>query len=179
MTSDGVIELPGIIMLFACIFRCAQYMKQSQLKLGRYFWLASVLVFFAVIRRELNYLPELFIPSSFSFLNHSYDWWEDAILLTVYLLIVGLLAYSWRYLWAVLKKVPISLYITVVVLALLEYMGENAIFIPENIGEIVEEIAETSVYAIALIYLWRFKLSDFDHSVSYQPNHHQPCNAHE
>ena len=99
--------------------------------------------------------------------------------ITVYLLIVGLLAYSGRYLWAVLKKVPISLYITVVVLALLEYMGENAIFIPENMGEIVEEIVETSVYAIALIYLWRFKLSDFDHSVSYQPNHHQPCNAHE
>jgi hypothetical protein len=49
-------------------------MKQSQLKLGQYFWLASVLVFFAVIRRELNYLPELFIPSDFSLLAHSYDW---------------------------------------------------------------------------------------------------------
>ena len=164
-------------MLFACIFRCAQYMKQSQLKLGQYFWLASVLVFFAVIRRELNYVPELFIPSNFSFLNHSYDWWEDAVLLTVYLLIVGLLAYSWRYLWAVLKKVPISLYITVVVLALLEYMGENAIFIPENMGEIVEEIAETSVYAIALIYLWRFKLGDFENYFLHQPNQHEPRNA--
>lgn len=161
------------------MLRCTQYVIQSRSKPSSYFWLASVLVFFEVIRRELNYLPELFIPSDFSLLAHSYDWWEDAILLTVYLLIVGLLAYSWRYLWAVLKKVPISLYITVVVLALLEYMGENAIFIPENMGEIVEEIAETSVYAIALIYLWRFKLSDFDHSVLYQPNHHQPCNANE
>ena len=166
MTSDGVIELPGIIILFACIFRCAQYMKQSQLKLGQYFWLASVLVFFAVIRRELNYVPELFIPSGFSFLNHSYDWWEDAVLLTVYLLIVGLLAYSWRYLWTVLKKVPVSLYIAVVTLALLEYMGE-----------IVEEIAETSVYAIALIYLWRFKLIDFESHVSYQLQAHEPCKA--
>lgn len=164
-------------MLFACIFRCAQYMKQSQLKLGQYFWLASVLVFFAVIRRELNYVPELFIPSNFSFLNHSYDWWEDAVLLTVYLLIVGFLTYSWRYLWAVLKKVPLSLYLTVVALALLEYMGENAILIPESIGEMVEEIAETSVYAIALIYLWRFKLGDFENYFLHQPNQHQPCNA--
>ncbi|WP_201610378.1 hypothetical protein [Psychrobacter immobilis] len=177
MTSDGVIELPGIIILFACIFRCAQYVIQSQLKLGQYFWLASVLVFFAVIRRELNYVPELFIPSNFSFLNHPYAWWEDAVLLTVYLLIVGLLAYSWRYLWTVLKKVPVSLYIAVVALALLEYMGENAIFIPENMGEIVEEIAETSVYAIALIYLWRFKLVDFESHVSYQLQPHEPCKA--
>ena len=152
-------------------------MIQSQLKLGQYFWLASVSVFFAVIRRELNYVPELFISSDFSFLNHSYDWWEDAVLLTVYLLIVGLLAYSWRYLWTILKKVPVSLYIAVVVLALLEYMGENAIFIPENMGEIVEEIAETSVYAIALIYLWRFKLIDFESHVSYQLQHHEPCKA--
>src|SRR5690606_18228715 len=168
---------PGIIMLFACIFRCAQYMKQSQLKLGQYFWLASVLVFFAVIRRELNYVPELLIPSNFTFLNHSYDWWEDAVLLTVYLLIVGLLAYSWRYLWMVLKKVPVSLYIAVVALALLEYMGENAIFIPESIGEIVEEIAETGVYVIALIYLWSFKLGEFERHFLPQKNYHAPCKA--
>lgn len=96
---------------------------------------------------------------------------------TVYLLIVGFLTYSWRYLWAVLKKVPLSLYLTVVALALLEYMGENAILIPESIGEMVEEIAETSVYAIALIYLWRFQMSDFESPALYQPNHHQPCNA--
>ena len=159
------------------MLRCTQYVIQSRSKPSRYFWLASVLVFFEVIRRELNYLPELFISSDFSFLNHSYDWWEDAVLLTVYLLIVGFLTYSWRYLWAVLKKVPLSLYLTVVALALLEYMGENAILIPESIGEMVEEIAETSVYAIALIYLWRFKLGDFENYFLHQPNQHQPCNA--
>lgn len=164
-------------MLFACIFRCAQYMKQSQLKLGQYFWLASVLVFFAVIRRELNYVPELFIPSNFSFLNHSYDWWEDNVLAIILLVIIGLLAYSWRYLWAVLKDINISLYIAVAVLAVLQYMGENAIVIPESIGEMVEEVSETIIYAIALVYLWRFKLGDFENYILHQPNQHEPCNA--
>ena len=51
-------------------------------------------------------------------------------------------------------------------------MGENAILIPESIGEMVEEIAETSVYAIALIYLWRFKLGDFENYFLHQPNQH-------
>ena len=152
-------------------------MIQSRSKPSRYFWLASVLVFFEVIRRELNYLPELFIPSDFSLLTHSYDWWEDNVLAIILLVIIGLLAYSWRYLWAVLKDINISLYIAVAVLAVLQYMGENAIVIPESIGEMVEEIAETSVYAIALIYLWRFQMSDFESPALYQPNHHQPCNA--
>lgn len=157
MATDGIIEIPGIILLIACILRCVQYMIQSKSKQGLYFWLASVLTFFAVIRRELNYLPELLIASDFSVLNHSYDWWEDALLLIIYLLIVGLLAYSWRYLWAILKSVPVYLYLMIVGLALLEYMGENAIMIPQGLGEIVEELAETGVYAIALVYIWRFK----------------------
>ena len=157
MATDGIIEIPGIILLIACILRCVQYMVQSKSKQGLYFWLASVLTFFAVIRRELNYLPELLIASDFSVLNHSYDWWEDALLLIIYLLIVGLLAYSWRYLWAILKSVPVYLYLMIVGLALLEYMGENAIMIPQGLGEIVEELAETGVYAIALVYIWRFK----------------------
>ena len=152
-------------------------MIQSRSKPSRYFWLAFVLVFFEVIRRELNYLPELFIPSDFSLLTHSYDWWEDNVLAIILLVIIGLLAYSWRYLWAVLKDINISLYIAVAVLAVLQYMGENAIVIPESIGEMVEEIAETSVYAIALIYLWRFQMSDFESPALYQPNQHQPCNA--
>ena len=96
---------------------------------------------------------------------------------TVYLLIVGFLTYSWRYLSAVLKKVPLSLYLTVVALALLEYMGENAIVIPESIGEMVEEVSETIIYAIALVYLWRFKLGDFENYILHQPNQHEPCNA--
>ena len=159
------------------MLRCTQYVIQSRSKPSRYFWLAFVLVFFEVIRRELNYLPELFIPSDFSLLTHSYDWWEDNVLAIILLVIIGLLAYSWRYLWAVLKDINISLYIAVAVLAVLQYMGENAIVIPESIGEMVEEIAETSVYAIALIYLWRFQMSDFESPALYQPNHHQPCNA--
>ena len=173
MITDGIIEIPGLIMLIACILRCAQYLVQSQSKQGHYFWLASVLTFLAVIRRELNYLPELFISSNFSLLNHSYDWWEDAILLVVYLSIIGLLAYTWRYLWTVLKSVPASLYLIVVALAILEYMGENTIIIPESIGQIVEEIAETGVYAVALVYLWRFKTIDFERHLSYKL--YAPC----
>ncbi len=162
MAADGIIEIPGLIMLIACILRSVQYVIQSKSKQGLYFWLASVLTFLAVIRRELNYLPELLIASDFSLSNHSYDWWEDAVLLTIYLLIVGLLAYTWRYLWAVLKSVPVYLYLMIVGLALLEYMGENAIMIPQGLGEIIEEVAETGVYAIALIYLWGFKLLIFE-----------------
>ncbi|MDE4454640.1 hypothetical protein [Psychrobacter sp. DAB_AL62B] len=173
MAADGIIEIPGIILLIACILRCTQYVLQSKSKQGLYFWLASVLIFFAVIRRELNYLPELFISSNFSLLNHSYDWWEDAILLVVYLSIIGLLAYTWRYLWTVLKSVPASLYLIVVALAILEYMGENTIIIPESIGQIVEEIAETGVYAVALVYLWRFKTIDLERHLSYKL--YAPC----
>ena len=166
MAADGIIEIPGIILLVACILRCTQYVLQSKSKQGLYFWLASVLTFFAVIRRELNYLPELLIASDFSLLNHSYDWWEDAVLLVIYVLIIALLAYTWRYLWAVLKSVPVYLYLMIVGLALLEYMGENAIMIPQGLGEIVEEISETGVYAIALTYLWRFKPLVFEEKLS-------------
>ncbi len=173
MTTDGIIEIPGLIMLIACILRCTQYVIQSQSKRSRYFWLASVLIFFAVIRRELNYMPELFVSSDFSLFNHSYDWWEDAVLLVIYLSIVGLLAYTWRYLWAVLKSVPVSLYFIVTALAILEYMGENTIIVPESIGQIVEEIAETGVYAVALVYLWRFKIIDFERHLSYKL--YAPC----
>jgi len=58
--------------------------------------------------------------------------------------------------------VPVSLYLTVVALVLLEYMGENAIMIPEALGVIIEELSETAVYGIALIYLWRLNLNDYD-----------------
>ncbi len=139
---------------------------QSSSKQSRYFWLASILVFFAIIRRELNYLPELFISSDFLFLGHSYDWWEDGVLTTVYLLIIALLTYSWRYLWAALKEVDVSLYIIVAVLALIQYMGENAIVLPYAFGGLVEELAETAIYGIALIYLWQFKLVDFENQLA-------------
>ncbi|WP_296244243.1 MULTISPECIES: hypothetical protein [unclassified Psychrobacter] len=159
------------------MLRCAQYVIQSRSKQSRYFWLASVLVFFEVIRRELNYLPELFIPSDFSLLAHSYDWWEDSVLTLILLVIIGLLAYSWRYLWAVLKDIRISLYIVIAVLAVLQYMGENAIVIPESIGEMVEEVSETIIYMIALVYLWRYKLIGFERQFSLQPNYDDMCKA--
>ena len=162
MATDGFIEIPGIILLIACLLRCVQYVAQSHIKQIKAFWLASVLIFIAVIRRELNYLPELFIPSDFSLLSHSYDWWEDAVILAIYLISVGLLIYSWRYLWAVLKNINVSLYLGVAALALVQYMGENAIVFPHAFGGIIEELAETAIYVLALVYLWRFKLSDFE-----------------
>ncbi|OLF37128.1 hypothetical protein [Psychrobacter sp. Cmf 22.2] len=169
MATDGIIEVPGLILIIMCLLRSAQYVVQSQSKQSRYFWLASVLVFFAVIRRELNYLPELLIPSDFSLLGHSYDWWEDSVLTVIYLLIVGLLIYSWRYLKAVLKDVDVSLYVIVVLLAIIQYMGENAIVFPYAAGGIIEELAETAIYGIALLYLWKFKLVAFENS-SVKPN---------
>lgn len=168
--TDGFMEIPSIILLIACLLRCVQYVAQSHVKQIKAFWLASVLVFIAVIRRELNYLPELLIPSNFSLFSHSYDWWEDAVLLVIYLMSVGLLIYSWRYLWAVLKNVNVSLYLGVAILALLQYMGENAIGFPHTFGGIVEELAETAIYVIALVYLWRFKLSDFESCLLRQLN---------
>ncbi|MGP9545224.1 hypothetical protein ACT3QR_09495 [Psychrobacter sp. AOP7-B1-25] len=77
------------------------------------------------------------------------------------LVALGLLAYTRHYLWAVLKNVPVSLYLSVVVLAVIQYMGENAIVFPHTFGEIVEELSETTIYGIALTYLWRFELTDY------------------
>ncbi|MGP5060407.1 hypothetical protein [Psychrobacter celer] len=74
MITDGLIEAPGIIILFACWIRCLQYFRRSHSKKTEAFWLAAVLVFFAVIRRELNYLPDLFIPADFLLLSQPYDW---------------------------------------------------------------------------------------------------------
>lgn len=161
------------MILFICLLRGGQYALQSQIKHVQAFWLAAALVFFVVIRRELNHLPDLFIPSDFRLLSHSYDWWEDAVLTVVYLLIVGLLAYSKHYLWAVLKKVPVSLYVIVAALALLQYMGENAIVFSKDFGIIIEELTETVVYVIALVYLWRLDLSDYDCYLPDKLHHYQ------
>lgn len=168
LVVDSVIEIPGIILLIACIGRCAQYIIRSKTKRGSYFWFAAFLTFFAVIRRELNYLPELIIASDFSLLNHSYDWWEDIVLTVIYLIIIGLLVYTWRYLWIVLKSVPVYVYLLIISLALLEYMGENAILISQGIGEVIEEMSETGVYAIALFYLWQFKPLVFESYLSHR-----------
>lgn len=84
------------------------------------------------------------------------------MLVVICALIVGLLVYSWRYLWAVLKHTPGWLYLSVAVLTLLQYMGEHAIIFPETLGMQVEELTEGIIYGIALIYLWHFKLTSFD-----------------
>lgn len=161
-TENGFIETGGVILVIFCLLRCAQYAVQSRIKKGRCFWIASILVFFAVIRKELNHLPDLFVSSDFLFLGYSYDWWEDRVLLVILLIMVGLLIYSWRYFWAVLRRTPIYLYLIVAVLAVLQYMGENAILFPEAFGMKLEEITEGMTYAIALAYLWTFNLADFE-----------------
>jgi hypothetical protein len=147
-----------------CILRCTQYVVQSHLKQGRYFWFASVLVFFSVIRRELSHLSDSMVPSDFIFLGYSYDWWEDMVLLAIIVVMIGSLAYSWRYFWGVLKNTSRFLYLSVMVLAVIQYMGENAIIFPYSLGVIIEELAENIIYAIALIYLWQFKLTGFETS---------------
>lgn len=115
-----------------------------------------------MIRRELNHLPDLLISDNFLLFNQSYDWWEDGVLLVVYLLIVGFLIYSWRYCWALLSRVPVSLYLSIAALAILQYMGENNIIFSEPFGPMLEELTEAAVYCIALVYLWQFKLVYFE-----------------
>ena len=155
-----MIEIPGNIILVICLLRCLHYFLQSHIRRAQTFWLASMLIFVTAIRRELNYLPDLFIPADFTLLSRSYDWWEHMVLTVIYLIVVGLLIHSWRYLWALLKKVPLSLYFGVAVLAIVQYMGENAILFPKDFGVFVEETSETIIYATALIYLWRLNVSD-------------------
>ncbi len=155
-----MIEIPGNIILVICLLRCLHYFLQSHITRAQTFWLAGVLIFVTAIRRELNYLPDLFVPSDFTLLSRSYDWWEDMVLTVIYLIIVGLLIHSWRYLWALLKKAPLSLYGSVAVLAIVQYMGENAIVFPSTVGGFVEEISETIIYAVVLTYLWRLNISD-------------------
>ena len=77
---------------------------KSHVKQIKAFWLAAVLIFVSVIRRELNYLPDLLVPSDFLMLGQSYDWWEDSFLTVIYLVALGLLVYSRHYLWAMLKE---------------------------------------------------------------------------
>lgn len=153
-----------------CLLRCAQYGVQSRLKSGLYFWLAAVLVFVAVIRRELNHVPELLISSDFLLLGYGYDWWEDIVLLLVYLMLLGLLIYAWRYLWAVLKNTHLLLYTCVAALAIIQYMGENAIGFSENVGMMIEELTEIIIYVIALSHLWRLKPNTLETAVIQQQN---------
>ncbi len=160
--ENGIIEIVSVTFLLLCLWRCIHYAIQSRLKQGGYFWVAASLVFVTVIRRELNHLPDLFISESAFLLNHNYDWWEDRMLLVIYIIAVGFLIYAWRYCWSVLKHTPVWLYICVAALALLQYTGENAIVFSHDLGLIVEESSETVIYLMAVGYLWSFKLADFD-----------------
>ncbi|MGM8885499.1 hypothetical protein ACS8FD_06110 [Psychrobacter sp. 1U2] len=144
------------------MLRSGQNALQSHIKQGVYFWIAAVLVFFTAIRRELNHLPELFIDTQALWLGHNYDWWEDRILLVIYIVALGLLVYAWRYCWAVLKTTPLWLYLSVAVLALLQYIGENALGFSHSLGIVVEELSETAIYLMALGYLWSFKVPGFE-----------------
>lgn len=151
-----------------CLLRCGQYALQSRITSGHTFWLAAVLVFVAVMRRELNHLPDLLISSDFLLLGRTYDWWEDIVLLLIYLSLLSLLIYSWRYCWAVLKRTPVLFYVSVALLAIIQYMGENAIVFPEASGMIIEELSEFIIYSIALFYLLSFKLNSFEKQLSNQ-----------
>lgn len=149
-------------MLFLCLLISAKHAMSSQLKLGKFFWLAATLIFFSALRRELSFVPELVVPEGFMLLGKTYEWWEDSILLIVILIALGSLAYAWRYLWAVLKGVPLFLYVITSLLLIIQYMGENSIGFAHDAGMVTEEVAEAIIYIIALLYLWRFKLIEFD-----------------
>lgn len=68
------------------------------------------------------------------------------------------------------KNTPITLYLVVAVLATVQYMGENAIVFPHAFGAIIEELTEATIYSIALVYLWNFKLIDFEACLSNKLN---------
>ena len=161
-TENGIIEVASTFVLVLCLLRVGQYALQSRLSSGRHFWLAAVLVFIAVLRRELNHVPELLISSDFLLFGQTYEWWEDSVLFVIYLSLLSLLVYAWRYGLAVLKRMPTLLYIVVTLLALIQYMGENAIVFPKNMGMMVEELTEIIIYIMALGYLCSFKLKVFE-----------------
>lgn len=121
-----------------------------------------MLVFFSAIRRELSFVPDMLVPKDFILLGQSYDWWEDSFLLVVTLTALGSLIYSWRYVVAVLKGVPKWLYAFTGTLLVFQYLGEHHIGFDHNLGVWVEEVSEGIIYLTALIYLWRFKLTEFN-----------------
>lgn len=120
------------------------------------------MVFLSALRRELSFLPDLLVPEDFLWLGKSYEWWEDAVLLIIILAALGLLIYARRYVRAVLKEVPKKLYIIVTILVIIQYLAENGIGFNAISGGIVEELCEAVIYIIAFVYLWRFKLDDFN-----------------
>ena len=139
-------------------------MSITKIKSGRIFWLAATMVFLAILRRELNFLPDLLIANDFMILGRGYDWWEDAVLTVLYVSIITLLLYSRHYLVHVLKHWSIKIYMAVALLAIIQYMGENAILFSEHLGMAVEELCEVIIYIIAITCLWQLELSQFEES---------------
>ena len=158
ITENSFIEHAGAALLLASMLKCIQYVTTSRYKQGRYFWIAASFIFFLVLRKELNYLPDLIVPAGFSWLGQGYDWWEDMLLSIGGAIALVMLVLSRHYWWYIIKRVPLILYVIVIALAVLQYIGEHAILFSESSGVMVEELAEATVYTIALVYLWRLGL---------------------
>lgn len=138
------------------------YAIKSHLNVARSFWIGATLVFLSALRRELSFLSDALVPEDFVFIGQSYDWWEDAVLLVITLTALVLLIYARRYVWAVLKEVPKKLYIVTAILVVVQYVAENEMGFSTVSGNIIEELCEVIIYIIAFVYLWRFKLDDFN-----------------
>lgn len=162
ITEDSLIEYIEAFLLALSLIPCVLYAIKSRFNIARSFWIGSILVFLSALRRELSFLPDLLVPEDFLWLGKSYEWWEDAVLLIIILAALGLLIYARRYVWAVLKEVPKKLYIIVTILVIIQYLAENGIGFNAISGGIVEELCEAVIYIIAFVYLWRFKLDDFN-----------------
>lgn len=127
--------------------------------------MGAFIVFFLVLRKELNYLRDTLAVSDTVWLTLPYDWWEDSILAVVGLFGVLLLVLSRRYWLYILKRVPSILYAVIVILAALQYTGEHAIGFSEWWGVLIEESSEDIIYAVALIYMWRLQLPKLEKSM--------------
>ncbi|SUD89902.1 hypothetical protein [Psychrobacter phenylpyruvicus] len=162
ITEDSLIELIQAFLLAISLIFCTFYAIKSRFNIARSFWIGSVLVFLSAIRRELSFLSDILVPEGFLLLGASYEWWEDAVLFLIAVTALGLLTYAWHYVSAVLKQVPTALYIVIFLLVILQYVAENEIGFSAISGNIVEELCELIIYTITFMYLWRFKLDDFN-----------------
>lgn len=166
ISENNIVEHAGAVLLLLCMLKSLHYVMISRYKQGRYFWIASFIVFFLVLRKELNYLRETFSLNELVWLGQSYKWWEDTVLTVIGVIALVLLVLSRRYCLYILKRVPPALYAVIVMLAVLQYMGEHAIGFSEWWGVLVEEMCESIVYAIALVYMWRLKLPILEKSMA-------------
>lgn len=162
ITEDSFIELIQAFLLAISLIFCTFYAIKSRFNIAQSFWIGSVLIFFSALRRELSFLSDILVPDGFLFLGASYEWWEDVVLFFITVTALGLLIYAWNYVSAVLKEVPKQLYIVTSLLVVLQYVAENEIGFSTLSGNIVEELCEAIIYTIAFVYLWRFKLDDFN-----------------